>query len=189
MSVASLLITVKPSRVRGFIYVVAGRIHVGAGLPALSVWAQKPQFTNQIQWIFSIYIIFGHRQSFLKNCSPCPIPFWAQQRFLQEKFQLSLESKENISSKHAVCAQSRFIAIETIVSVFQISSPVPKRPCRQRPSHWYFDRSTMPFVTSTPSAARSFACSPTPPKANSPASSPFAFTTRKQGMPLGSGFL
>ena len=122
MSVASLLITVKPPRVRGFIY-------VGAGLPALSVWAQKPQFTNQIQWIFSISIIFGHRQSFLKNCSPWPVPFWAQQRFLQEKFQLSLENKENISSKHAVCAQSRFIAIETIVSVFQISSPVPK--CRK----------------------------------------------------------
>ena len=122
MSVASLLITVKPPRVRGFIY-------VGAGLPALSVWAQKPQFTNQIQWIFSISIIFGHRQSFLKNCSPWPVPFWAQQRFLQEKFQLSLERKENISSKHAACAQYRSIAIETIVSVFYISSPVPK--CRE----------------------------------------------------------
>ena len=95
--------------------------------PGMGVWAQKPQFTNQIQWIFSIYIIFGHRQSFLKNCSPSPIPFWAQQRFLQEKFQLSLESKENISSKHVACAQSRFIAIEIIVSVFYISSPVPKR--------------------------------------------------------------
>ena len=93
------------------------------------VWAQQPQFTNQIQWIFSISIIFGHRQSFLKNCSPWPVPFWAQQRFLQEKFQLSLERKENISSKHAACAQSRSIAIETIVSVFYISSPVPK--CRE----------------------------------------------------------
>ena len=84
----------------------------------MGVWAQKPQFTNQIQWIFSISIIFGHRQSFLKNCSPWPVPFWAQQRFLQEKFQLSLERKENISSKHAACAQSRSIAIEPLYLYF-----------------------------------------------------------------------
>ena len=109
-------------RVRGFIYGVAGNAGMG-------VWAQKPLFTNQIQWIFSISIIFGHRQSFLKNCSPCLFPFWAQQRFLQEKIQFSLESRENILSKHAVCAQFLFIAIETIVSEFKIAAPVPK--CRK----------------------------------------------------------
>ena len=38
--------------------------------PALGVWAQLPQFTNYIQWIFSIPIDFGHSEGFLKNCSP-----------------------------------------------------------------------------------------------------------------------
>ena len=59
MSVASLLITVKPPRVRGFIY-------VGAGLPALSVWAQKPQFTNQIQWISPFPSFLGTDRVFLR---------------------------------------------------------------------------------------------------------------------------
>ena len=100
-------------RVRGFIYGVAGNAGMG-------VWAQKPLFTNQIQWIFSISIIFGHRQSFLKNCSPWPVPFWAHQRFLQEKIQLSLESRENILSKHAACAQSRFLVIEPLYLYFKL---------------------------------------------------------------------
>ena len=33
-------------------------------------WAQQLQFTNYIQWIFSISIDFGHSEGFLKNCSP-----------------------------------------------------------------------------------------------------------------------
>jgi hypothetical protein len=69
--------TVKP-RVRGFIYGVAGNAGMG-------VWAQKPLFTNQIQWIFSISIIFGHRQSFLKNCSPLAGSFLGTAAFFARK--------------------------------------------------------------------------------------------------------
>ena len=41
----------------------------------------------------------------------------------------------------------------------------------------YLSRSTLPSMTSMPSALRRLACSPAPPKANAPDSSPFAFTT------------
>ena len=53
----------------------------------------------------------------------------------------------------------------------------------------YFSRSTLPLRTSTPSSRSRSACAPGPPNANSPDSSPFAFTTRKQGIFSGSGFL
>lgn len=52
-----------------------------------------------------------------------------------------------------------------------------------------FFRSTFPFFTSTPSSSKRFACSPSPPNANAPASSPLEFTTRKHGIFSGSGFL
>ena len=41
----------------------------------------------------------------------------------------------------------------------------------------YFSRSTLPSFTSIPSASSNLACAPGPPNANSPASSPFEFTT------------
>ena len=41
----------------------------------------------------------------------------------------------------------------------------------------YLSRSTLPSMTSMPSALRRLACSSAPPKANAPDSSPFAFTT------------
>ena len=53
----------------------------------------------------------------------------------------------------------------------------------------YFDKSTLLFFTSIPSASSNFLCSPIPPKANSGANSPFEFTTLKHGILSGSGFL
>ena len=49
--------------------------------------------------------------------------------------------------------------------------------------------STRPSKTVTPSAVNRSACTFFPPNANAPDNSPFAFTTRKQGMCSGSGFL
>lgn len=74
---------------------------------------------------------------------------------------------------------------------------VPSEICSSFPSipaHFvnyipYFSRSTLPFITSTPSARRSSACTFSPPNANAPANSPFALTTRKHGICSGSGFL
>ena len=77
----------------------------------------------------------------------------------------------------------------------RLSQCLPYIPCRQFPVPQdlphipYFSRSTLPLRTSTPSSRSRSACAPGPPNANSPDSSPFEFTTRKQGILSGSGFL
>ena len=92
-------------------------------LPATPAWGfghRSP--CSQIRYNgFSPFPSFlGTDRVFLRIVPPWPVPFWAHQRFLQEKIQLSLESRENILSKHAACAQSRFLVIEPLYLYFKL---------------------------------------------------------------------
>ena len=80
----------------------------------------------------------------------------------------SLRQEENniqdVNKKHEVILAEQSVGFALVLST---ACQIP-----------YFTRSTRPSTTSMPSACSIFVCTSLPPNANSPANSPFEFTTR-----------